>query len=140
VGAADRIAPAISRLRLSPASFRAARAGPALAALAGTRLTLSLSEAAKVTFRVERLVPGRLVGGRCRAPTSRTRDSRPCTRRLPLRGRIARSLPAGASGLRYRGRLAGRTLRPGRYHLLARARDAAGNLSQQRRAAFLVLR
>jgi len=42
MGQDDRVAPAISRLRLSPAIFRAARSGPALAALVGTRVSLTL--------------------------------------------------------------------------------------------------
>jgi hypothetical protein len=82
---------------------------------------MTVSESARVTFRVSRYVAGR-------------------QRWTLLRGRIARSLPAGANALRYRGRIAGRTLRPGRYRLLVRARDAAGNLSSQRRTTFVVLR
>ena len=94
--------------------FRAARSGPALSsALVGTRISVTLSEAATVTFRVTRLVAGRWVR---------------------QRGRIVRELAPGTTRLRYRGRLAGRTLRPGRYRLLVRARDAAGNLSSRRRA------
>jgi hypothetical protein len=115
----DSIAPAITRLGLSPAAFHAAPSGPALAAAIGTRVSMTLSEPATVTFRVVRL----------------TRS----TRWTLLRGRIVRALPAGPNGLRYRGRIAGRTLRPGRYRLLVRARDTAGNLSSQRRTAFVVL-
>jgi hypothetical protein len=115
----DTIAPAIANFRLSPSVFRAARSGPALSALVGTRISVSLSEAATVTFRVTRLVAGRWVR---------------------QRGRIVRELAPGTTRLRYRGRLAGRTLAPGRYRLLVRARDAAGNLSSRRRASFLIVR
>jgi hypothetical protein len=115
----DTVAPALTRLRLLPSRFRAARSGPALAALAGARLGLTLGEPATVTFRVARVTAsGRLVR---------------------LRGLARRALPAGRSTLRYRGRLAGRTLRPGAYRLLVRARDAAGNVSPQRRAAFRIV-
>ena len=115
----DAVAPRISRLRLSRVRFRAARSGPALAALTGTRVSLTLSEAARVTFRVRRLS-----GDRSRL----------------LRGRIVRKLAAGTSRLRYRGRLAGRRLRPGRYTLVVRARDAAGNRSSARRVSFKIVR
>jgi hypothetical protein len=115
----DVVAPRISRLRLSHARFRAARSGPALAALTGTRVSLTLSEAATVTFRVRRLSGGR---------------------RVLLRGRIVRKLAAGTSRLRYRGRLAGRRLRPGRYTLILRARDAAGNRSSAHRVSFTIVR
>jgi hypothetical protein len=117
----DSIAPAITRLGFSPPAFRAARSGPALAAAIGARVSITLSEPATVTFRVSRRVAGR-------------------QRWTLLRGRIVRSLAAGPTALRYRGRIASRTLRPGRYRLVVRARDAAGNLSSQRRTTFVVLR
>jgi hypothetical protein len=136
----DVVAPAISRLRLSPTRFRAARSGAALTAAVGTRVSLTLSEAATVTFRVSRLLPGRRVGGRCVRPAAGNRGAPRCTRSVRLRGRIVRELGAGTSRLRYRGRLAGRRLRPGRYLLLARARDTAGNRSTPRRARFVIVR
>jgi Divergent InlB B-repeat domain len=138
-GSNDSVAPAITRLRLSPVAFRAAPAGPALAALVGARLSLALSEAATVTFRVTRLAAGRQDAGHCRRPSPRNGDRPRCPRWTRERGRTARNLPAGPSTLRYRGRLAGRTLRPGRYRLLARARDTADNLSKQRTATFRIL-
>lgn len=138
-GIDDTVAPGISRLGLMPVAFRAAPSGPALAARAGARLSLALTEPATVTFRVVRAAAGRRVAGSCRRPTARTADRPRCTRWILLRGRLVRSLPAGTITMRYRGRLAGRELRPGRYRMLARGRDAAGNLSRQRWTAFEIL-
>jgi hypothetical protein len=139
-GGADSVPPAISRLQLAPALFRAARSGPELSAAVGTRVSLTLSEAATVTFRVRRLLPGRSVDSRCVPPSAKNRRAAPCTRRVRLRGRIVRDLTEGASRLRYRGRLAGHRLPPGRYLLVARARDASGNSSPLRRARFTIVR
>jgi hypothetical protein len=136
----DFTAPVISRLRLAPTRFRAARSGVPLAAAVGTRLSLRLSERATVTFRVSRLAPGRRVNGRCVRPTARNRGAPRCTRSVRLRGRIVRQLAAGTTHLRYRGRLAGRRLRPGRYVLIAQARDAVGHRSAVRRAGFTIVR
>jgi hypothetical protein len=136
----DTLAPAIGIFRLSPSVFRAARSGPALSALVGTRISVALSEAATVTFRVTRLLAGRRVGGRCVRPNARNRSRPRCARSVRQPGRIVRELAPGTSRLRYRGRLAGRTLPPGRYRLLMRARDAAGNLSSQRSATFVIVR
>jgi hypothetical protein len=136
---ADLLAPSIALLRISPPLFRAARSGPSLSALIGTHLSVTLSEAATVTFRVNRLLPGRRVGGRCVRPSAGNRGAPGCTRSVALRGRFVRRLGAGTIRLRYRGRLAGRSLRPGRYLLLARARDDAGNLSARRRARFAIV-
>jgi len=136
----DVVAPSIASFRLSATVFRAARSGPALSALVGTRISVTLSEAATVTFRVTRLVAGRRVDGHCVRPTARNRSRPRCARSVRQRARIVRELAPGTSRLRYRGRLAGRTLPPGRYRLLVRARDAAGNLSSQRRAEFVIVR
>jgi hypothetical protein len=114
------VAPAIAFLRLDPTRFRAARSGRAMiASLVGTRVAIRLSEAATVTFRVVRI--------------------RPDGSRVRLRGKIVRELAKGTTHLRYRGRLNGHRLKPGRYRLVARARDAAGNLSAARRAKFRIL-
>jgi hypothetical protein len=138
-GTADSVAPAITRLALSPVAFHAARSGPALASAIGTRLSLALSEAARVTFGVARPAAGRQVAGSCRRPTARNAGRPRCARWILVPGRIVRRLPGGPTALRYRGRLAGRTLRPGRYRLLVRARDAADNFSRQRWTTFVVL-
>jgi hypothetical protein len=116
----DVLAPAIAFLRLDPTRFRAARSGRAMiASLVGTQVAIRLSEAATVTFRVVRI--------------------RPDGSRVRLRGKIVRELAKGTTQLRYRGRLNGHRLKPGRYRLVARARDAAGNLSAARRARFRIL-
>ncbi len=46
---------------------------------------------------------------------------------------------AGAHRLTFRARLRGRSLRAGRYRLVLRATDAAGNRSAARRLVFTVL-
>jgi len=135
----DSTPPSITRLALSPRAFAAARSGPALAAGIGTRLSLALSEAATVRLSVARAVAGRQVGGRCQRPSARNVGRPRCTRWVTLSGGLVRSLPAGPNALRYRGRLAGRALRPGPYRLLARARDTAGNLSRERGTRFVIL-
>jgi hypothetical protein len=61
-------------------------------------------------------------------------------RAVLLRGRIVRDLARGTNRLRYRGRLANRKLRAGRYLLVARARDDAGNLSSRRSVSFTIVR
>jgi hypothetical protein len=55
-----------------------------------------------------------------------------------LRGQLRRATAAGAHRLRFRARLGGRALRAGRYRLVLRAADAAGNRSATRRLAFTV--
>jgi Ca2+-binding RTX toxin-like protein len=118
--AADAIAPSLSRVDLSRAAFRAARRGAALATRsAGTAVRFTLSEPAAVTFRIRRVGPG--------------------GRTVRLRGRIVAGGDAGANRVVLRGRLRGRTLRPGRYRLVARAVDAAGNRSSARRVAFRIV-
>jgi hypothetical protein len=56
-----------------------------------------------------------------------------------LRGALRRTTSAGAHRLTFRARLRGRALRAGRYRLVLRATDAAGNHSTARRLAFTVV-
>ncbi len=123
-------APALTGLRFTPARFRAARRGPALASRRprppiGATLRLRLDRSASVRFTLRRRLSGRRAGRRCVRPTRRNRRARRCTRQVKLRGAYARTLPAGSSALRFRGRWRGRRLRPGGYRLLAVARDGA---------------
>jgi hypothetical protein len=85
----------VGRLRLVPRVFRAAPAGPAIvAARYGTRVRLSVNRKAAVRFVVKR-VRGKVVG------------------------RFTRRFKAGPNGFRFRGRLGGKRLRPGRYRMVA---------------------
>ena len=60
-------------------------------------------------------------------------------RRLVARGTLRRTARAGANRVAFAGRVGRRALRPGRYVLVARARDAAGT-SAPRRVGFRIVR
>jgi FG-GAP repeat len=59
---------------------------------------------------------------------------------LSLRGALAHTSVAGRNSVRFSGRLRGRTLRPGRYRLIATPTDPTGNRGIPRRAGFRVIR
>jgi virginiamycin B lyase len=146
VPAADTTAPAITKLRIRPARLRRGlhplariTKPPAAKTAPSARVSLTLSEAASVTFTAERLLPGRRQGTRCAAPTRRNRRGRSCRRTQPAGGAVRLALPAGDTVLGFSGRLF-KVLGPGSYRLLAVARDGAGNASAARRAAFTLLR
>jgi Divergent InlB B-repeat domain len=134
----DAVKPVLSALSLSRTAFRAARSGPSIAAV-GTRVRYFLSELATTYFRVYRRTVGARVGGRCVRRTARYRDRKRCIRYVRLRGRFSHEGVAGANAFRFRGRLAGRRLRPGRYRLTGRPKDDAGNLGKTRRVRFRIL-
>jgi hypothetical protein len=77
----------------------------------------SLSEAARVLFTIERVLPGRKFG-------------RP--------RRFAVSALAGLNVTRFSGRIGGRALAPGRYRLILLATDATGRRSAPKRLTFQV--
>ena len=108
----DTTRPNVTRLRLSRRVFRLGGRG--------TVIRWRQSEAGRVTIRFERRVRGRF-------------------RRV--KRKITFQKPAGAQRRRFRGRVSRRrALRPGRYRLTLRVRDAAGNLSTPDRARFKLLR
>ena len=88
-----------------------------------TKLRYTLSEAAVVTFTVQRRTRR---GGKVRW--------------IKMRGTLRQQGKAGYNERRFNATLQGRRLKTGRYRLTAVARDAAGNRSQPNHVAFRVLR
>jgi hypothetical protein len=91
----------------------------------GTRVRFTLSERARVAFRVERRVAARRGRG---------------ARFVRLRGGFSVVRSAGRRAVRFSGRLRRWALRPGRYRLVLVATDAAGNRSRAKRVGFRVKR
>ncbi|MEA2301483.1 MAG: hypothetical protein QOE44_2018 [Solirubrobacteraceae bacterium] len=132
-------APTLSRLRISPSGFRAAPSGPSIATASSGVVSYHLSEDALVTFTIEKAVPGRSAGGQCLRQKHPVPGAKPCTRFATLRGSFARQGQTGVNTFRFRGRLRGSSLTPGRYRLIARGTDAAGSTTPPKRAGFRIL-
>jgi hypothetical protein len=120
--------PTISRLSVSPRTFKAAARGASTLPLKprsklGTVVSYSLNASAAVRFSVEQMLPGRSTkrGGhiRCVAPGRHNRKAPRCTR-IVLRGSFTVNGKAGKNAFRFTGHLAGRELAAGPYVLVAR--------------------
>jgi DNA-binding beta-propeller fold protein YncE len=145
----DTLAPTVTGFRLTPARFRVASAGTPTDAHAaarrrraprGSRLRFTLSERARARILIERALPGRRVGGRCRPATRRLRR-RPSCSRHKLVGSLSRhNLPAGPNTVRFSGRIGRRALARGRYRATITATDPADNHSAPSRAGFAIAR
>lgn len=128
---ADVTVPVISQVRLSPRLV--VRTRPRT-----PTLRFTLSEAATVTVTLERLVPGRRVGGACRpVPARGRRPGARCTRAVVV-SKAVRKAPAGEAKLAIAVRQGRRVVAAGSYRLTVAARDAAGNAAVSRRAALVV--
>jgi autotransporter-associated beta strand protein len=137
----DLTAPKLSRLKVTPATFRAlARGGSLAAAHKGVKVGFRLSEKARITFRVELQQTGRIVGGTCVKRTSTNAGNKRCTFFAPLAGSFATSARAGAGSVQFSGRLRSRKLKRGSYRLVATPRDPAGNIGAVVRARFRILK
>lgn len=115
-------APRLSGLALTPSAFRAARAGGGIASAPGTSLAFRSAGPATVTFTVQRL---------CAKPPKRC---------APVRGSLTTAARPGANRLRFRGRIGGRRLAPGRYRLVATPRGLSGRAGAPVSAAFRIVR
>jgi parallel beta helix pectate lyase-like protein len=124
--APDRTAPTFADLDLTRHVFRARR---------GTTVLYELSEAAAVTFRIQRRTAGRRVNGRCVKRTRSNRTRPRCVRYVRVGAARTQRVTAGANRLRLRTR----GLKPGRYRLLAVAVDLTGNRSARSRIPFRIL-
>jgi hypothetical protein len=133
----------VARETLSPSAFLAAVRGvSALTASRryGTNVSYTLNEPAGVRFTVAQAEQGREVrSGRCAKPTKANRDAHRCTRLVALRGSFTRAGSAAANRFRFTGRLAGRTLKAGRYQLVATP-SAGGETGPAATASFRVLK
>jgi DNA-binding beta-propeller fold protein YncE len=144
----DRTAPRLSGYALSRTTFAAASKGASIAVAAakrqkpkvGTTIRFTLSEAAKVSFKIEKATGGRKVNGRCVKHSRKNRRAKRCTRYLALKGAATDAGVAGRNSAKFSGRWRGSKLAPGRYRLVATARDAAGNLAKPKRVAFKIVR
>jgi len=127
----DRTKPVLTLLKVAPGIFRAAK---------GTTISFTLSEAAMVTFKVDRVLPGIRKGSRCVARTARLRRGRACTRYVPVKGTLIVAGKAGGNTFRFDAKLGGKTLRPGAYRLSARPTDPGLNVGKTVITAFRVRR
>jgi hypothetical protein len=99
----------------------------------------TLSEGARVVFRIARKLSGRRVNGRCRRASPRNRNRRRCMRLIAV-GRFVDSGAAGQNRRSFAGKIGKRKLRPGRYRAALTARDVGGNVSVRRFVAFRIRR
>jgi hypothetical protein len=141
---ADATAPVGSRLAFKPRSFASRPRGGSIArkrARRGSRVSYRLSEAAAVRFRAERRSKGKRKGRRCvTGKRAKRLEGRRCTRFKKVRGSFTHAGRAGTNRFRFSGRIGGRSLKPGRYRLVARPRDAAGNRGKVFRGSFRIVR
>jgi hypothetical protein len=139
---ADTIDPLLSELSMTNRRFRvdpAAAARKRRRAPVGTRFRYTLSEPAGIGVMIDRLVPGRRVGGKCRKVTRRNRARRKC-KRFRRAGRLAYDGVLGRNSSPFSGRIGRRKMRPGRFRATFAAIDKAGNASGPSRIRFRIVR
>ena len=116
--------PVLSRLKLAPAAFPAARRGASVArAATGTTISYSVSEACTTTFTVEREAVGVRRGRRF----------------IPHHGSFTHHDVAGTNHFHFTGRIGGRALNPGRYRLNATPKSATAHVGKTRHTPFRIL-
>lgn len=104
----------------------------------GTTFSFRLDEPAALTLRIQRKLPGRRVGSRCKRPTQRLRNRPTCTR-LVTKTTLSRSGHAGLNKLAFTGRIRAHALAPGRYRASFTAATSAGS-SAPRALNFRIVR
>jgi hypothetical protein len=73
-----------------------------------------------------------------RSGETRNRGAPGCMRYVRMHGSFTHRAREGSNSFRFTGRLAGKRLRPDRYRLIARAKDAAGNVSASVHTQFRI--
>jgi Tol biopolymer transport system component len=136
----DTTAPTITGLKVSPATFRVSSKSTAVSAKRkrapkGTRIRFTLSEAAKVSLKIERKGKGRKKGSKC---VAKRKTGKRCTL-YKAKGSLRRTGKAGANSVAFSGRIGSKKLAKGRYRITATATDAAGNKAKKKTVSFRVV-
>jgi virginiamycin B lyase len=119
--------PALSGLKVTPSAIDPTK---------GAKVTFTLSAPAPVTFAVQRKARGRKVGKSCKPQTRANADSKPCSRRVAVKGSLRRDGVAGQNTFTFKGRIGGHLLGPGNYVLSAEVANVPTGAS----APFSILR
>jgi hypothetical protein len=135
----------LTALRMRPASFRAARSGPATTAprgrpragASGAEVSYTDSDAAVARFTIQRRELGSLVNGSCERQRA-ARGRRPCELFVDIGG-FTRSDRAGVNRFHLTGRIDATTLAPGAYRLVIVASVPGGEAGSPAYAAFQIL-
>ena len=105
----------------------------------GTTIRLRSTSAGTLRIVIARAATGRRVGTACRKPTTALRRRKACTRFTDV-GRLTRArIAAGATAVRFTGRIGSKALKPGRHRITVTVTDAAGARSAPRTATFTVV-
>ncbi len=129
-GDAPTTAPAITRLKLTPTRFAAARSGASTAkkrkkAAVGTTVSYTADQPSTTTVTVVRVRPGIKKGATC-VKRKKGAKGKACSR-LTTMGTLSRSDPIGSITFRFTGRLKGKALRVGTYRLKVRGANVKGS-------------
>ena len=122
------LAPGLTKLKLSRASFRRGKS---------TTISFRLSEAAKVTLSFERKQSGRRVHGRCVKLAKGKRAN--CTRYTRVSSVMSFQGKAGTNKVTFRGKLGRKSLALGSYRLTLQAKDSTGKRSAKLRTSFKLM-
>jgi hypothetical protein len=140
----DKVAPVLSRLSVKNRRFKVGPGATAIAAArpakVGTTFSYTLSEPANVAVVIERALPGRKVGKRCRKSSPRLLKKRPCTRFVRAGKTLTRAAKSGSNRMAFSGRIGRKRLPNGAYRATFVATDAAGNRSRGASVRFVVVR
>jgi virginiamycin B lyase len=131
--------PRVQSLSVSPRAFRAAKAGASISAKVGTKVTYRLSISASARFTVEKESVGRKKGKKCVKPTRGNRRAKKCKLYKAVRGSFTHNGKAGSNSFKFSGRVGRKSLRPGRYRLVAIA-TVGSSKSAVKQASFKIVR
>jgi 6-phosphogluconolactonase (cycloisomerase 2 family) len=130
--------PVLDKLKVAPKKFLPKGTVPNAKGKRGTSFRYKLNENASVSLKIERKLPGRKVGGKCKKMTKANAGRKPCPLFKRLGSRPSKG-KTGANKLEFNGKIKGKSLVPGAYRVTAIATDPADGRSAPRYASFQIL-
>lgn len=129
---AQKVAPDINKLEVTPVAFRALDAGGPVVLSGGALVRFEITDGVFVRFTFRQEKTGRRSGGKCVAGKPKSKRAT-CTRTVEVPGSFTLVGFSGQNEFRFSGRVDDKKLAPGRYRLVGKAAEGTAARSSYTR-------
>lgn len=129
---AQKVAPDIKKLKVTPAAFKALATGGPVVLSGGALVSFEIADSVDIGFTVKQEKTGKRSGGKCVAGKAKSKAAT-CTRTVDVPGGFTLVGIPGQNEFRFSGRLGDKKLAPGRYRLVGKSAEGTAARSSYTR-------
>lgn len=129
---AQKVAPDIKKLKVTPAAFKALATGGPVVLSGGALVSFEITDSVDVRFTFRQEKTGKRSGGKCVAGKPKSKAAT-CTRTVEVPGGFTIVGIPGQNEFRFSGRVSDKRLTPGRYRLVGKSTEGTAARSSYTR-------